>query len=778
MAVDPNIKKKAEEIRRAQYGGEVQESLASGLESMSEHIVNNTGRQDYVEQQLQAVHDSTRGKDVISATEILASQVGADGTKYNNMKERLDAEQNKVNAQLAQKVTLISYYADRALMNGRIDSLTDGINETFETYAALVVRYPNGAVGNYVVSEDQNWYFWLDGSGWTSGGKWPASTIANESVTARTISLGAVGVEQTNFITRGTNLFDKDNVIYGSYATTNDGELIFRDNPEMNVVIIRAEASTQYYIDSTDFYHYMLNINDKEVAVGGHASNTLNDLVVTTTPTTAYLVVNVKNTNPRFENFVICKGNKKLTNLLPTTLDKKIKVDQSQIMDGSNRQLFNKNTVTEGQYDFKSNSIEGKFGDKVIHNIGFTTGAPGVKPFAFYNSKGQLVQNIEYGTDVQIPRVITFPENATRLVIQIFKSFTGFSFSKADLDKVMVFKGETLPSLYVPFGEDMNDYMFSQKFYDSVEKQLDLKNTPKIINVKTNGTGDFTRFSDALKYIDALRLTEPEKAVQINLYGPAVFNLGDEYTELEWKSNDFRGYVTRKNVNVKGVGDFGSIVVKADLPEGTEAAHVSRISTVHVTEGDFLWENILVVGGNVRYAGHDDDARTEGDVRFKRCKFLKLQNKGTYPNAFAGGWYNKKGDKFFVDCEFESEWDGLSKDEAAFSYHSRTNTSVPHLLHVENCSTKVNGQASGLRFGGMKGTTGINSTLKMIGNNINRLFLFEEGYGPVGVDLDVLGYANTDDLEVCVHVNEGQRKPEIKLTGNVKMTAYNQDWTN
>lgn len=149
MAIDPNIKKKAEEIRRAQYGGEVQESLASGLESMSEHIVDNTGRQDYVEQQLQAVHDSTRGKDVISATEILASQVGADGTKYNNMKERLDAEQNKVNAQLAQIglksfVSVTDYGADPT---GKADSTTaiqKAINE------AKTVYFP---VGTYLISD-------------------------------------------------------------------------------------------------------------------------------------------------------------------------------------------------------------------------------------------------------------------------------------------------------------------------------------------------------------------------------------------------------------------------------------------------------------------------------------------------------------------------------------------------------------------------------------------------------------------------------------------------
>src|SRR5699024_9574647 len=97
MAVDPNIKKKADDIRNKVYGKEVRESLASGLEAMSSDVVETVGRQDEVESQFQDVIDNTTGKDIISAPEIIAARNGE-----ANLKARLDKENQEVTAQLAQ----------------------------------------------------------------------------------------------------------------------------------------------------------------------------------------------------------------------------------------------------------------------------------------------------------------------------------------------------------------------------------------------------------------------------------------------------------------------------------------------------------------------------------------------------------------------------------------------------------------------------------------------------------------------------------------------------
>lgn len=97
LAINPKIKQKAEDIRKKIFGAEVRESLASGIEAISEDVEATIGRQDYVEEQFQDVLDETTGKDVISAPELIAARNGE-----ANLKTRLDKEKQEVTAQLQQ----------------------------------------------------------------------------------------------------------------------------------------------------------------------------------------------------------------------------------------------------------------------------------------------------------------------------------------------------------------------------------------------------------------------------------------------------------------------------------------------------------------------------------------------------------------------------------------------------------------------------------------------------------------------------------------------------
>lgn len=97
LAINPKIKQKAEDIRKKIFGSEVRESLASGIEAISEDVEATIGRQDYVEEQFQDVLDETTGKDVISAPELIAARNGK-----SNLKTRLDDEHAQVTAQLQQ----------------------------------------------------------------------------------------------------------------------------------------------------------------------------------------------------------------------------------------------------------------------------------------------------------------------------------------------------------------------------------------------------------------------------------------------------------------------------------------------------------------------------------------------------------------------------------------------------------------------------------------------------------------------------------------------------
>lgn len=96
MAIDPIIKKKADDIRNKIYGKEVRESLASGLEEMSTDVVDTVSRQGNVESQFQDVIENTTDKDVISAPEIIAARNGE-----ANLKTRLDKEHQEVTTRLA-----------------------------------------------------------------------------------------------------------------------------------------------------------------------------------------------------------------------------------------------------------------------------------------------------------------------------------------------------------------------------------------------------------------------------------------------------------------------------------------------------------------------------------------------------------------------------------------------------------------------------------------------------------------------------------------------------
>lgn len=131
LAVDPSIQKKADDIRLKKKGREVRESLASGLEEMSEVVVDNTDRQEYVEEQFQNVIDETTGKDVISAPELIAARNGE-----ANLKARLDKEQQEVTAQLAQtdadlNTRMINLKSFGARGDGTTDD-TDIIQEAFD----------------------------------------------------------------------------------------------------------------------------------------------------------------------------------------------------------------------------------------------------------------------------------------------------------------------------------------------------------------------------------------------------------------------------------------------------------------------------------------------------------------------------------------------------------------------------------------------------------------------------------------------------------------------
>lgn len=184
MAVDPNIKKKADDIRNKVYGKEVRESLASGLEEMSSDVVENEGRQsvvegrqDSVESQWQAVSDEMTDKDVISAPEIIAARDGEP-----NLKAKIDKNYNEVTAQLAQTA---SYLDDKKIDRGNV--LLNDLNKNS-------------------VKFDGTWFTsqFLDD---LSKGVLDVTNVLDDSLTTSKFVDKSVTVEKVDFAKRNKNLF-------------------------------------------------------------------------------------------------------------------------------------------------------------------------------------------------------------------------------------------------------------------------------------------------------------------------------------------------------------------------------------------------------------------------------------------------------------------------------------------------------------------------------------------------------------------------------------------
>ncbi len=118
-------------MRTAVYGKDVRESIAKSMEETGSIADETKARQGELESQFQSVLDETTGKDVISAPEILAAKVGADGKNHSNLKQRLDSEHNDVTQKLAHIAQLIDKSKTRSEIQTVFDNLVDGTTVKF-----------------------------------------------------------------------------------------------------------------------------------------------------------------------------------------------------------------------------------------------------------------------------------------------------------------------------------------------------------------------------------------------------------------------------------------------------------------------------------------------------------------------------------------------------------------------------------------------------------------------------------------------------------------------
>ncbi len=117
-----------------------------------------------------------------SSPEAAQARVGADGTNYTTLKQRLDAENQSVTAQLADMETR---KADQSFVDSQFAAIVSGAPKaTYTNLAAIQNAYPNGTDGVVLALDNGHWYYWNSATlAWTDGGAYQATGVADGSIT-------------------------------------------------------------------------------------------------------------------------------------------------------------------------------------------------------------------------------------------------------------------------------------------------------------------------------------------------------------------------------------------------------------------------------------------------------------------------------------------------------------------------------------------------------------------------------------------------------------------
>lgn len=223
------------------------------------------------------------------------------------------------------------------------------------------------------------------------------------------------------------------------------------------------------------------------------------------------------------------------------------------------------------------------------------------------------------------------------------------------IDTYMVVEGEVLPSEYIEYG-----FKFDGKIL--------FDNNSNILNVKKDGTGDFTRVYDAIKYAE--QYANRDNVFNIQIYDTSTNHKGTTFDILEEMggdsylstitntSNNQMGMPLKDYINLIGIG---KVKLYAYLPDSCTLAQSTCFSTIDIF-GEATLENLTIEIKNGRYAVHDEsnNKKPNRKHRFKKCKFIHLGNKSGLwpaPHAYASG--TSAGCIYeYEDCIFDASASG------------------------------------------------------------------------------------------------------------------------
>lgn len=445
------------------------------------------------------------------------------------------------------------------------------------------------------------------------------------------------------------NLFDKTDIIAGMFVNYANGSLsAIATHSASNFIPI--EASTFYAISGTTEQCAFYDVNKTYIS---GITNTTNPFQ---SPSNAKFV-RLSMLNTQIDVVQLEKGNVKTSYIsfkpsidLTTIRDvvPESKLDSILIRGNVSKNLFNKETVTPNKMVH--------YGSGAIWDLANYSASDfiSVLPSTEYRISGTREQGAFYDVNKQYISGFIYADEVTITPANAY--FIRLTAMDAQLGNVQVEQGNKVTG-YESFGT---------KIKPSQIKDIPMVN---IINVKQDGTGDFTTIKGA---IDSIKDSNYKNVYEVHIYG-GEYDLVQEFGGLTWINSvtttggERQGLVLPDYVHLIG---HGSVVIKCEVPdEQATVDFTTCVSTINIWENNNL-ENITFTARNTRYVCHDE---TNNQFHFlkrnvKNCKFIHYGNKTgmwLYHTAYAGGT-GSGGIYDFQNCVFRSPY-------KPFSFHNNEN---------------------------------------------------------------------------------------------------------
>lgn len=227
--------------------------------------------------------------------------------------------------------------------------------------------------------------------------------------------------------------------------------------------------------------------------------------------------------------------------------------------------------------------------------------------------------------------------------------------------------------------------------------------TETIIEVGTGKT--YTSLRTALEY--ASTIASKHNIVTVQFYGNGVtYDVMNDITSADLETTStWPGLSVPAYTRLVGMGSREQNVISLELPNGTDASTIFRISTINLYENAEL-ENLWIIGKNCRYACHDDMMSYDPEWKLKTVKNCRFTSNYTDQHRAYGAGYRSGVNWRFENCIFENiNGEAEEFGNAAFSAHNNNAMKKSASITFINCQFYG---GHGVGFSSLNNTSGQN----------------------------------------------------------------------